>query len=344
MSVQLHTLDDRAAFADILAADRACTPSLRDDGDLLEAHAAFRPAGTMRGLTLGTRAAGVVFVDDEMKEASLGWCSATDREAGAALVRAAARFAFDHGAVRIVGPQNVSTWRRYRCVVDDEGDGPPPFLLEPVTPRVIADSLTDAGWQRHRTYATVRIPHVPVALCTMAEEKAARAGVRFVPLEDRSDDDFVDLVHALAAGSFQKKTGYRAVSREHVAFLYEKARALLAPGLSFVAMDDAGAPLGFVIAWPDATASTPQTVIKTLGVLPGAPSFLGWALMHRHIVAAVEGGFTHGLYALMEKAGPLLRYASDATRMGGETATIHRRYALFSSSSPSLTTSSTTAG
>jgi hypothetical protein len=337
MSVQFHTLDDRAAFADILAADRACTPSLRDDGDLLEEDAAFRPAGMMRGLTLGTRAAGVVFVDDETKEASLGWFSATDREAGAALVRAAARLAFSEGATRIVGPQNVSTWRRYRCVVDDGGDGPPPFLLEPVTPRVIADSLADAGWQRHRAYATVRIPHVPVALCTMAAEKAARAGIRFSPLEDRSDDDFVDLVHALAAGSFQKKTGYRAVSRAHVAFLYGGARALLAPGLSFVAHDDAGAATGFVVAWPDAMADTPQTVIKTLGVLPGAPSFLGWALMHRHIEAAVAAGFSHGLYALMEKAGPLLRYATDPARMGGETATIHRRYALFSSSPTTIT-------
>jgi hypothetical protein len=332
MTVQSHTLDDRAAFADILAADRACTPSLRDDGDLLELDAAFRPAGIMRGLTLGTRAAGVVFIDDDTLEAGLGWFSATDREAGAQLVRAAADVAWSHGAQRIVGPQNVSTWRRYRCVVDEDDGGPPPFLLEPVTPRVIADSLTDAGWQRQRAYATVRIPHVPVALCTMAAQKAARAGVRFSPLEERSDDDFVDLVHGLAAGSFQKKTGYRAVTRAHVAFLYGNARALLAPGLSFVAHDDDGRPLGFVVAWPDAMADTPQTVIKTLGVLPGAPSFLGWALMQRHIEAAVAGGFTHGLYALMEKAGPLLRYATDTTRMGGETATIHRRYALFSSS------------
>jgi hypothetical protein len=283
----------------------------------------------MRVLTLGTRAAGVVSVDDDTKEACLGWFSASDREAGAALARAAAETALAHGAMRIVGPQNVSTWRRYRCVVDDDG-GQPPFLLEPVTPRVIADSLIDAGWQRSRSYASIRIPHVTVDLCTVAAERAARHGVRFAPLEDRSDDAFIDLIHELADASFQRKTGYRPVSREHVAFLYGDARALLTPGLSLVAHDHRGVVIGFVVAWPDAVAATPQTVIKTLGVRPGAPSFLGWALMHHHIQAALAAGFRHGLYALMEKHESLLRYATDPHRMRGETATVHRRYALFS--------------
>ncbi len=138
----------------------------------------------MVGLTLGERAAGVVFVDEELREASLGWLSARDRQAGAALVREAANVAARVGARRIVGPHNVSTWRRYRCVVD--------------------------------------------------------------------------------------------------------------------------------------------------GVVPDAPAFLGWALMQRHIDAAVAAGFTHGLYALMEKARPLLRYAQNPKRMpGAELATVFRHYALF---------------
>jgi len=326
-----HTITDRAAVAHVLAADQACTPSLRDDADLLDVRSAFRPDGDVIVLTIDDRAAGVVFVDDETREASLGWFSATDREAGAALVRAATAAAHAHGACRITGPQNISTWRRYRCVVDEpDGDAPAPFLLEPVTPTVIADSLSDAGWTRSRDYQTLRIPHVATSLCQAAATRAQRAGVRCSPLEDRSDDEFVDLIAMLAAGSFQRKTGYRGVSHAHVDFLYRSARALLVPGLSFVAHDSDGRAIGFVVAWPGASGY--DTVIKTLGVLPDAPSFLGWALMHEHVVAARALGFSHGLYALMEKAGPLLRYASDPARMGGETATVHRRYALFSSS------------
>ena len=54
--------------------------------------------------------------------------------------------------------------------------------------------------------------------------------MRFTALEDRSDDDFVDIINALADGAFQKKPGYVPQSRAHVAALYGDSRALLVPG------------------------------------------------------------------------------------------------------------------
>ena len=47
--------------------------------------------------------------------ASLGWFSAVDADSGVALLEAAVAVAFDAGATAVVGPKNVSTWRRYRC-------------------------------------------------------------------------------------------------------------------------------------------------------------------------------------------------------------------------------------
>ena len=334
MTPRLFALDDRAAVDEVLALDAACTPSLRDDADLLDVDSAFRPAGLVRGVLVPGRAGAIVHVDDDTGDASLGWFSAVDEDSGVAVLDAACAAAFAAGAVSVVGPKNISTWRRYRCVVDDDV-GPAPFLLEPVTPPIVQRCLQTAGFAVARRYATVRIPHVEVALSRLAMQSATAAGVRFVALEDRSDDDFVDIIHGLADSAFAKKTGYRAASREHVAFLYGHSRAQLAPGFSFLAEDAQGTPLGLVVAWPNLVDdSGATTVIKTLGVSPHAPSFLGWALMQQHLVEARARGFTHGLYALMEKAAPLLRYAKDPARMGGEVGSVFRRYALFSRPRP----------
>lgn len=330
MKIETFTLDDRAAVDAVLALDAACTPSLRDDRDLLDVDSAFRPAGLVRGVLVPGRSGAVVHVDGDTGEASLGWFFAIDDDSGVAVLHAACAAAFDAGAVNVVGPKNMSTWRRYRCVVDDV-DAPPPFLLEPVTPPIVQRCLHTAGFTVARRYATVRIPHVEVSLSRLAMQSATAAGVRFVALEDRSDDDFVDIVHGFADSALAKKTGYRPASRAHVEFLYGHSRAQLVPGFSYLAEDARGAPLGFVVAWPNLLDdSGATTVIKTLGVSPHAPSFLGWALMHRHLVQARARGFTHGLYALMEKAAPLLRYARDPARMGGEVGSVFRRYALFS--------------
>ena len=338
MTIHHFDVSDRAAIDEVVALDSACTPSLRDDRDLLELDSAFRPAGVLRGVLNAGRAGAIVHIDADSHEASIGWFSAIDDDSGVAVLHAACEVAFAAGATRVVGPKNISTWRRYRCVIDDDvggADAAAPFLLEPVTPARIHHCLQRAGFAVERRYATVRIPHVEVGLSTLAMKKACAAGVRFVALEDRSDDDFVDILHGLADAAFAKKSGYRAASREHVAFLYGASRAQLLPGFSFLAEDASGAPLGFVIAWPNLVDdSGATTVIKTLGVSPTAPSFLGWALMHRHVVEARARGFSHGLYALMEKAGPLLRYARDPGRMGGEVGTVFRHYALFSRTAP----------
>lgn len=313
----------RDAVLELVAASM---PSWRDDADLLVANSAHRPPGLLCGLLSPSRAGGVVFVDAATREASLGWFSATDRDSGVAVIRAARRLACAAGATSLVGPRNISTWRRYRCVVDEPATAPPPFLLEPTSPPLVQQCCERAGGDVARTYATLRVPHVEVAHTIAAASRARAAGVVFEPLEARSDDAFVDVIHTVAE-AFAHKTGFRAVSREHVDFLYRDTRALLVPGLSWVALRD-GVPLGVVVAWPDHTSTT-TTVVKTLGVRPGAPAFLGWALMHQHVQHARAQGATHGLYALMEKSAPLLRYASRTRRVGDDVATVYRRYALY---------------
>jgi hypothetical protein len=314
----------RDAVLELVAASM---PSWRDDADLLVADSAHRPPGLLCGLLVPSRAGGVVFVDAETREASLGWFSATDRRSGVAVIRAARRLASAAGATSLVGPRNISTWRRYRCVVDEPADAPPPFLLEPMSPPLVQQCCERSGGEVVRRYATLRVAHIEVARTAAAVLRARADGVVFEALEARSDDAFVDVIHTLA-DAFAHKTGFRPTTRAHVDFLYRDTRAVLTPGLSFVALRD-GVPLGFVVAWPDHSGPTLTTVVKTLGVRPGAPAFLGWALMHEHVQHARAHGATHGLYALMEKAAPLLRYASAPRRMGDDVASVYRRYALY---------------
>jgi hypothetical protein len=321
----IHDMAEAAAQA------AAQAGAFRDDADLLAPECSWRPAGRLIGVK-SDRARCVVFVDDESKRASIGWLSCDDTAAGATVIAAAAEAATVAGARDVVGPMNISTWRSYRCVSDDPS-GSAPFLLEPGLGTDVAAAFIAAGFTVERAYATVQIPHVEVPLLRLAAARAARAGITIESLHTLSDDAFVDVVYDLAARSFAGKTAFRMADRAEVRALYSGALALLPDGLSFVATDAAGDVIGFLAAYAngdaDGDGDGPSTVIKTLAIAPSSEAFLGWALTHAHVMAAKARGFSHGLYALMEKAEPLLRYATDARRMGGATGHVTRRYALY---------------
>ena len=102
-------------------------------------------------------------------------------------------------------------------------------------------------------------------------------------------------------------------------------------------------PLGFLFAYPDLLEplrkrlsgapgpyAVETTVLKTIGVVGDAPPGLGWALCCLHVQAAREKGYTHALYALMEKTEALTRWSSrKAAGEIGEAGEVWRTYALF---------------
>lgn len=333
MTLRSFTIDDRDAVDAVLDLDRRCTPALRDDADLLDVRSAFRPAGQLRGFCddAATGGAGcVAFLAEGAEVGVVGWVGVEEVDVGVTVVDAACAWLRSRGARRVVGPMNLTTWRRYRCVVDGGADASAdPFFLEPRSSPAVAACFVASGFVEAKSYATVRIPHVEVDLLKRAAASAERAGLRFTPLEERSDDALLGLLHTLSLSGFEQKTGFRPASADEFRFLYGGARALLSPGLSWLASDADDNALGFLFAYADPLSVEPRTVLKTLAITPRAPAFLGWALMQRHVVEARARGFSHGLYALMEKAGPLLRYARDPRRMGGELGAVFRRYALF---------------
>lgn len=261
-----------------------------------------------------------------------------DPAASGALLEAAQAWLAERGVARTLGPMNFSTWYRYRFVTAGHERGP--FLLEPYNPPFYGPLFEAAGFQVHNAYATLRITHTPVPLLEAMHGRCVRHGVVFEPLDLAQADDALPMFYDLSKRIFAGKTAYSAISYEEFQGLYRGASAILEPGLSWIARDPGGAPLGFLFAYPDLLepmrrgdpASRPTTtVLKTIGILPDAPKGLGWALCHLHILAARERGYSHGLYALMEKWEELLRYTNAGARdEQGCRGEVWKEYSLFS--------------
>lgn len=260
-----------------------------------------------------------------------------DAATSGALLDAARAWLRERGVVRTLGPMNFSTWYRYRFVTAGHARGP--FLLEPYNPPFYGRLFEAAGFQVHNAYATLRITHTPVPLLEAMHGRCVRRGVVFEPLDLARADEALPMFYDLSKRIFAGKTAYSAISYDEFQGLYRGASAILEPGLSWIARDAGGAPLGFLFAYPDLLepmrrgdpSSRPETtVLKTIGILPEAPKGLGWALCHLHIVAARERGYRHGLYALMEKWEELLRYMqADARKDQGGAGEVWKEYSLY---------------
>lgn len=259
-----------------------------------------------------------------------------DAEVARALLGAARAWLAERGVERVLGPMNFSTWYRYRFVTGGHERGP--FLLEPYNPPWYGRLFEAAGFTPFRPYASLRVSHTPVALLQASHARCARQGVVFEPLDLTQGDAALPLFYDLSRRIFAGKTAYSEVSFAEFQALYRGAAALLEPGLSWIARDAAGAPLGFLFAYPDllepARRGDPSgrpetTVLKTIGALPEAPGGLGWALCHLHIEAARARGYRFGIYALMEKWQELLRYTQADRRGQGLTGEVWKEYTLY---------------
>jgi hypothetical protein len=265
------------------------------------------------------------------------WECTDDAAAARALLDAAVAWLRAHGAARVLGPLDFSTWYRYRFVTEGHARGP--FLLDTYHHPWYGTQLADQGFTPARTYATLRAPHAPVAPLARSYARALDAGIRFEPAEQVDLSALLRTVYDLSRRLFAGKTAYSEIDWEEFRGLYAGVEALLAPGLSWLARDGDGRAVGFLFGYPDLleplrrgdpTAKPETTVLKTLAVDPGAPPGLGWALVHLHAEHALALGYGTGLYALMEKWQPLLRFAQHPGRMlGGPTGQIWKRYTLF---------------
>lgn len=253
-------------------------------------------------------------------------------DAGRAVLEAARAWLFARGR-DAVGPLDLSTWHRYRFVVDGFDDGR--FLLEPWNRPDEVRLWREAGFAPCLGHATVAAPLVDVPALRAAHDAAIALGVTFLDLATLPSDDALAALYDVVSAGFAQKTGFGAIPRDRFFSLYAGASLLLAPRLSFLARDGDGRALGFAFAYPDwleplrvpGLESPRTTVVKTLARRPDAPASLGYALCHQHMVSARDAGYSTVLFALMERWAALTRVA----RQQGVPARVSKKYALFRS-------------
>jgi hypothetical protein len=278
-------------------------------------------------------------IDEEGRPLGLvGFFECVDRpDVARPLLDTALAWLAERGVARTLGPMNFSTWYRYRFVTGGHERGP--FLLEPYNAPWYGRLFEGAGFTPFNRYATLRVSLTPVPMLEAMHGRCARAGVTFEPLDLAQADETLPMFFDLSRRIFAGKTAYSAITLEEFQALYRGASAILEPGLSWIARDRQGAPLGFLFAYPDLlepmrrgapTARPETTVLKTIGIVPEAPKGLGWAMTHLHMEAARERGYRFSLFALMEKYHELMRYGGREVRRDEDAVCeVWKEYTLY---------------
>ena len=240
---------------------------------------------------------------------ALGALTFTDPEAGAALLREAVARA---GGRPVLAPMDGDTWHAYRTVV--ESDGSPPFLMEPAALPHVTEALTLARFAPVAHYASTRM-----ALDSPRAEPAPVEGVTVAAWDGTDAQPLLEQVFALAGGSFADKQFFKPITREGFLGLYLPLLPLLDPRLVFLAREESGAIVGFLLGFRDPAVPS-RAVLKTYA---GTRRGVGHLLAHHFHEAARALGCTDVIHALMHSDNVSL------VRSGQHGATVFRRYALF---------------
>jgi GNAT superfamily N-acetyltransferase len=258
----------------------------------------------------------------------IGWYEASEREAGAALLRRALEELFAAGATRVVGPLNGTTWNRYRLVIPESESrklpGDVPFLSEPVNPSEYPLHFEDAGLGPHLEYESriIRDPaRDPEVFQAAVRLEGLGVAVRGIDL-DRFEEELVAL-HQLSVLAFAENPYFSPIGLAEFAAMNRAMRPLLEPALVRLAEGLDGELLGFVFAFQDPLATVPRVILKTLVTHPDARAIgLGGLLTDAINRAAAERGASV-VHAMMQGS-------NFSTRISNRRESeLFRRYRLY---------------
>ena len=233
------------------------------------------------------------------------------------------------GCRLVVGPMDGNTWRNYRFLT--EGNGEPPFFLEPVNPPEWPRQFVEYGFKPLANYYSSlddRLDEDDDSQARRAARRMANLGVSLRSLESANYGEELKAIYRVVAESFRSGFLYQPMSETEFVAQYEQVRPYVRPELVTIAMHE-DRPIGFIFTLPDvlqARLGMPieTAIIKTLSVLPdrrfaGLGTYLG--IENRRAVR--EFGYRRMIHALMHESNKSrsisARYAS----------TIFRRYTLF---------------
>lgn len=246
---------------------------------------------------------------DGVPAVALGALAFDNPEAGAALLREAAARADGRP---VLAPMDGDTWHAYRTVT--QSDSSPPFLMEPSAHPHVVDALSLAGFEAVAHYASTRM-----ALDTPQAQPAPVDGITVEPWDGKDAQPLLEQVFALAGGSFADKQFFKPITQEDFLALYLPLLPLLDPRLVFLAREESGAIVGFLLGFRDPAVPS-RAVLKTYA---GTRRGVGHLLAHHFHEAAKALGCTDVIHALMHADNVSL------VRSSQHGAEVFRRYTLF---------------
>ncbi len=138
----------------------------------------------------------------------IGHYEALDGESGAALLREGCAQLAREGCVRVLGPMNGSTWRRYRLELPREPDDPDirpdGFAGEPRNPARYPADFSGAGFEVAARYESRFEPEAKVepSAHAAARERALARGVRLHALDPSRFERTLSDMHELSLQAF----------------------------------------------------------------------------------------------------------------------------------------------
>lgn len=233
----------------------------------------------------------------------------------------------EKGCDTIIGPINGNTWNKHRAVV--ESSGRTPFMLEPFTEPEIAGEFQNAGFQILARYSSSVIDLIyETSSFSSISSRMEKLGVGIRQLNiERFEEDLKTIFH-LSLRAFTENFLYTPISEEEFLAMYLPLKPFLNSESALIAEYN-GEPVGFVFGYQENLTM----IVKTLAVLPERKfAGLGTLLVHLFQQRAKQRGCTESIHALQREDNQSLRISKRFS------ATVFRRYALFSKSYESRST------
>lgn len=229
------------------------------------------------------------------------------RVAAGALIDSAIDWLGRHGARRVYGPLDFTTWFSYRfrigAAADADEHAEAPFAWEPVNPPEYVQWFADRGFTEVRRYASLGFraeDHALVGLLVAAtgvthDEVCAR-GYGFRRLDAARLGAELEILHCLSLESFRSNFLFEPIDFAMFSRLYVAASRQPQNSLTYFVLDATGREVGFVFAFIDRG----YLVVKTIAVRPDfRDRRLATALTHLVFRDAAERGLQKAISALV---------------------------------------------
>ncbi len=178
-----------------------------------------------------------------------------NQDVAASLFAAAEDWVRKQGMTLMRGPLNFSVNQECGLLID--GFAEPPMVMMTYNPRYYRSLITDCGYRKSMDlFAYIGNldelwENAPASLFRIAENVAAREGIRVRPLNVRELDQENRRIQEVYNRSFSKQWGFVPMTEKECEYFSGLMKKLADPDLILIAENQAGEPIGVSLALPD---------------------------------------------------------------------------------------------